>query len=534
MGKNGPASLSVKPYAEATKKLTLREKVGQLFMPAAFINDTEEEILALETLVAKGSVGGICFFHSRASAATNFEGKKEVVYNAESFSVLKGLIKRYQLAARYPLLISIDAEWGLAMRIENTPQYPYAITLGAANDPLLIYEIAKAIGQDCKTAGIHLNFAPVADINSNPDNPVIGHRSFGGDKEKVSVCATAFSKGLQDAGILSCAKHFPGHGDTATDSHLQLPIIDKTKTDLLNEELVPFKALIRNGVDAVMVGHISVPDLTEGQQTSASVSQDIIEDLLLETLNFKGVVVSDALNMHSVSNSFPEKGSLEWAAFSAGTDVLCFAENVPEGLEQICKKAEEDQIERSFKKVWELKEKGISKQGEIPEKLSSPYKLNHRLARKSLTLFRGTEAEIQKFRQSDFFAVSIGLESQFLKKIGLEKGKQLTMEKNGSFQDLQKKIGSQKQLLLSVCLPNAKPVDAFGITTEQLKMLIKLLSRYNSILYLFGNPYFLRLLPIEDIKGIVIAYQNLEGFEKVAAEHFLGNFTATGKLPVTL
>ncbi|QBA64555.1 glycoside hydrolase family 3 protein [Muriicola soli] len=536
MGKNGQASLGVIPYAEATKKLTLKEKVGQFFMPAAFINDTEEEILALQSLVSRGAVGGICFFHSRASAATNFEGKKEVVYNAESFSVLKGLIQRYQRAAKYPLLISIDAEWGLAMRIEETPQYPYAITLGAANDPLLIYEIAKTIGSDCRIAGIHWNFAPVADINSNPDNPVIGYRSFGGDKEKVSVCATAFSKGLQDAGILSCAKHFPGHGDTATDSHLQLPVIDKTKTDLLKEELVPFKALIRNGVDAIMVGHISLPEITDGQQTSASVSKHIIGDLLLDTLNYKGVVVSDALNMRSVSNSFNEKGMLEWAAFNAGTDVLCFAENVVEGIEQICNTAEENQIEASFKKVWTLKEKGINKQGKEAEKLSSPLNLNERIARKSLTLFRGTEAEIQKFREDDFNAISIGAdtESQFLKKIGWEKEKYFTLEENGNFQKLKNKIGSQKQLLLAVYLPTAKPVDAFGLGKGKLEILIELLSHYDSILYLFGNPYFLRLLPIETMKGIVIAYQHLDGFEMIAAEHFLGNFTATGYLPVKL
>ncbi|MEY8021119.1 glycoside hydrolase family 3 protein [Muriicola sp. SD30] len=536
MERKGKPNLNVILYTKATKTLSLIEKVGQFFMPAAFINDTEEEISALENLVAEGAVGGICFFHSRASAATNFEGKKKVIYNAESFEVLKNLISRYQQAAKYPLLISIDAEWGLAMRIEETPQYPFAMTLGAAKDPSLVYEIARSIGQDCRTAGIHWNFAPVADINSNPENPVIGYRSFGSNAEEVKICATAFTKGLQDAGILSCAKHFPGHGDTATDSHLHLPVLNKSESDLLKEELIPFKALISKGVDAIMVGHISVPALTGGQPISASVSGEIIGTLLQNTLKYQGVVVSDALNMHSVSKSYPEKGSLEWAAFNAGTDVLCFAENVREGIEQISSRATENQIEESFKKVWELKEKGINSKIPAADRLSSPLKLNKKLARKCLTVFRGAEKEIQLFRKHGYDTITLGLnkKSLFLEEIGLGGGRPLVIDKSKSFRQLQQEIGSQKQLLIAVYPPKAKPQEAFGIDRIELEILIALLKNYDTVLYLFGNPYFLRLLPIEAIKAVVIAYQNLDGFESVAADHFLGNFTATGTLPVEL
>jgi len=219
-------------YAQASQQLTPIEKVGQLFMPAAFINDTEEEIVKLEKTIQEHYIGGLCFFHSRASAATNFESKKVVTDNAESFETLKELIKRYQRISKYPLLISIDAEWGLAMRIENTPQYPYAITLGAIQDNSdLIYEVGKNIAKDCKAAGIHWNLAPVVDINNNPENPVIGYRSFGEDRIAVANKALAYIQGAKSEGVLTSIKHFPGHGDTATDSHLGLPLIDKSKEE---------------------------------------------------------------------------------------------------------------------------------------------------------------------------------------------------------------------------------------------------------------------------------------------------------------
>ena len=253
---------TTQPFRLPKEPLTLKQKVGQLFMPAAFINDTEAEVQKMEQLIREQHVGSICFFHSRASAATNFEGKKAIVHNEKSYDRLLDLIERYQKAATVPLLIAIDAEWGLAMRIENTPQYPYAITLGALIDrDELIHQVGKAIGNDCEKAGIQWNLAPVVDINNNPENPVIGYRSFGDNRESVVGKAEAFLKGMQDSGTLNSIKHFPGHGDTATDSHLGLPVIDKSLDELFENELYPFKKLIDMGVDSVMVGHLLLPQL---------------------------------------------------------------------------------------------------------------------------------------------------------------------------------------------------------------------------------------------------------------------------------
>jgi len=524
------------PYETARSKLSMAEKVGQFFMPAAFINDSEAAIRSMESLIQNNHIGGICFFHSRASAATNYEGKKNIVYNAKSYDVLKKLIARYQAAARYPLLISIDAEWGLAMRIEETPQYPYAITLGATGDPDLAYEVGKKIGEDCRAAGIHWNFAPVADINNNPDNPVIGYRSFGSDPEKVASYALAFSNGLQDAGVLSCAKHFPGHGDTATDSHLGLPVIDKTKEALFSCELAPFKALIKNKVDAVMVGHLSIPALTGGKKISASLSSEIIKGVLRGSLEYKGVVVSDALNMHSVSRTYSEKGILEWTAFDSGNDILCFAEHVAEGIETILEKASTKQIEDSFQRVWRLKEKAMDQKVSAPTQLSEPLILNNQVSLKSLTLLKGTETALRKFRKGGFFAIAFGrnTDDPFLHLVKKETGCNYGIAGTSSRMELEEKADSFDHILISIRPPKIKPQNTFDMPKEEMAFLLHLINTRKTTLYLFGNPYFLRLLPTDKIENIIIAYQQLEGFAENAATHFMGKMVAQGVLPVSL
>ncbi len=521
---------------EASSTLSIREKIGQLFMPAAFINDNEESIKALESLIRNECIGGICFFHSRASAATNYEGKKKVTYNADSLQLLKDLIARYSAATKYPLLISIDAEWGLAMRVEETPQYPYAITLGATHDPQLVYEVGKRIGSDCRAAGIHWNFAPVADVNNNPNNPVIGYRSFGSTKKEVSTNAIAFSKGLQDAGTLSCVKHFPGHGDTATDSHLGLPVIHKNREDLLEQELYPFMEAIKSNVDAVMVGHLSVPALSKGKQISASISSEIIKGVLRGELGYDGVVVSDALNMHSVSKTFTNKGELEWAAFEAGNDILCFAENVREGIDMIERKATISQIEESFNRVWSLKMKAIGTLATDHLKVSDPHPLNGLIAAKSLTLYKGTEDTLLAFHNAGFHAVQLGKSSQttFFEKVLMNTSCPFVLVNDHSFEKMKSILGAKSKLLIAVYPPSIKPQNNFSMETDQLELLVELIRNYDVVLYLFGNPYFLRLLPLDQLSAVVIAYQDLKGFEENAAAHFLGNIQAVGSLPVSL
>lgn len=517
-------------YEEAKDGLSLSEKVGQLFMPAAFINDTEEEILLLEKLIRDQGVGGLCFFHSRASAATNYESKKKVVYNENSFETLRGLIHRYQVLAEYPLIIAIDAEWGLAMRIEKTPQYPYAITLGAIqNDTELIFEVGQHIAKDCKAAGIHWNLAPVADINNNPNNPVIGYRSFGEDRELVAEKVIAFVKGMESEGVLTSVKHFPGHGDTATDSHLGLPVINKSKEELIENELYPFQKLIDEGVDSVMVGHLSIPALANGAATPSSISKEIIKGVLRNEMGFDGVVISDALNMHAVSKEFPIKGELEWLAFNAGNDVLCFAENTSEGIETILKNASKEQIEKSFQRVWKLKKKVILETNEKNFELTNPDELNRKLALEALTLVKGSEAIINDFISNDFIGIenSHSVENHFFNKINSNKNFNI-------FELGSTTVQAEENILLALFPPQIKPTSNFGFSDEEITFINDLIQRKNVVLYLFGNPYVLNHLNIENAKAVVVAYQNFAVFQEVTANHFLGNLEANGKLPVTI
>lgn len=517
---------------EAIFKLSLAEKVGQLFMPAAFINDTEAEIQELEKRIAQHHIGGLCFFHSRASAATNFEGKKKVVNNENSFEVLKNLIRRYQKAATYPLLIAIDAEWGLAMRIENTPQYPYAITLGAnPNNTALTFEVGRQIAQDCKAAGIHWNLSPVVDINNNPKNPVIGYRSFGDAKDNVLALAKAYIKGTQSEGILTSIKHFPGHGDTATDSHLGLPVIDKTKAELLQNELYPFQKLIDQGVDSVMVGHLSVPALTADKNIPSSINKDIITGLLRHEMGFNGVVISDALNMHAVSKNYPVPGELEWLAFDAGNDVLCFAEHMEEGIQTILKNASKIQINTSLERIWNLKEKVFKNQiqksnlsANPKTHLTNPSALNRCIAEQSLTLHVGTPSAIEQFRTTDFCTLT-------LKRQGKDQSKKEIL---ASLKEMKNEILEETDVLLLLTPPQIKPTNTFGFLEEEIDFVNELIATKKVVLYHFGNPYALIHFNLKQTTATIIAYQDFKEFQDVATEHFLGNLVAKGKLSVSM
>ncbi|MEW7279160.1 glycoside hydrolase family 3 N-terminal domain-containing protein [Aquimarina sp. 2201CG1-2-11] len=505
------------------------EKIGQFFSPAAYINDTNQGIQQLERLIKEYKIGGLTFFHSRASTATNFEGKKTVVKNDHSIDRLSELITHYQSIAPYPLLISIDAEWGLAMRVENTPQYPYAITLGALPDEEqeLIYEVGKHIGNDLKQIGIHLNLAPVVDINTNPNNPVIGYRSFGENKEKVIQKALTFYKGQKDANILGCFKHFPGHGDTEVDSHIGLPIISKSKEEMYDQELYPFIKAIEAGIDSILIGHLAIPSLTNGKSISATLSKEIIKGILRNELNFEGVVISDALNMHSVSKLYPEKGALEWKAFDAGNDLLCFAENVEEGMKTIEKNATSEQIEESFLRILTLKEKMFKGQSVKQNfNLEATRALNLKLAKGSLTAYKSNKENLNNFKTEGFETIMIGNVDtcSFIANI----------EKHIPCHTTNLNMLGHKNILIALFPPSIKPANNFGLDEEILKKINEISKSKNISLYLFGNPYVLRTLHTEYIENITIVYQNFDAFQEIASAHFLEQHTAIGKLPIIL
>jgi beta-glucosidase-like glycosyl hydrolase len=529
--------------------MTLEQKIGQFFFPAVFINDTEENIQEIERLIKEYNIGGLTFFHSRASAATNYETQKKVEFNDDSYERLKELVIRFQKCATTPLLMSIDAEWGLAMRVEKTPQYPYAISLGALPEryEYLAYEVGKRTGLDLKSAGIHYNLAPLADVNNNPNNPVIGYRSFGQDKEKVARFAVEYLRGLNEVGVLGCLKHFPGHGNTSVDSHLGLPILEETLEELMENELVPFIKGIENNVDSIMIGHLAVPALNEGKNTSATLSKNIIENLLRKQLGYDGLVISDALNMHSVSKLYETKGQLEWEAFNAGNDILCFAENVAEGIQAILKNATPERIEASFNRLMKCKQKsGILDGNFAPEgafDFESSSILNRLIADKSTTKIKDNNNSLYLFEAKNnekLAKLSLYKDTHniFFKSLSLVLPSPRFALETADKESIEKLTASLKEfdtILISLFVPKAKPLNNFDIEGAVLTFLGDLFSKKKCVLYVFGNPYALQVIPnLKATLGITQVYQDFREFQESAARQLLRNSFCRGSLPVEI
>ncbi|MFL0684760.1 MAG: glycoside hydrolase family 3 protein [Algoriphagus aquaeductus] len=494
------------------------QKIAQCFSPAAFIHDSEENYQAIEKLIREQEIGGLTFFHSRHSAAANFEKRAEVLDVSGTFEKLIGLINRYQAISKIPLLISIDGEYGLAMRVEKTPQYPFAITLGALKNDAekWVEEVCYRMGLDMKRSGIHLNLAPCADVNTNPNNPVIGYRSFGDDPEKVAHLAFAAYSGMKKAGIGACLKHFPGHGDTATDSHLGLPILHKTKAELEAEELLPFQYGIDRGVEMIMVGHLAVPALTGGKDIPASISRELITDLLKAEMGFKGLVISDALNMKAVANLYPESGELEWQAFHAGNDILCFSDHVKEGIEKIAQNASDKEVNAVFGKVMDLKKRlGVMecKPIEVPSfDWESHSQLQKDLAENYVSVISGeinpeelqAMAKAGKLGYREFFTQNPSVFSQQL--------------------DLPvAPIEQAEKVILAVFVPSHKPLNQFGMDQAILSELQELAKNKRCILIHFGNPLALNHLgKLEDFEAVICGYQEFEEVQRVVAQTLQG------------
>src|SRR6188474_403659 len=271
--------LSVDQWVDSVfNSLTKEQRIAQLMVIRAHSNLGPDHIAKVTSDIQQYNVGALCFFQGgpiRQANLTNF----------------------YQSIAKTPLMVTIDGEWGVGMRLDSVTKYPYQLTLGAMDNQRLVYEMGLAVGEQCKRLGVHVNYAPVVDINNNPKNPVIGYRSFGEDRDKVALLGSAYARGMQAAGIMACAKHFPGHGDVDVDSHYDLPVVTKSIAQLDEMELVPFKALFAAGVGSVMTAHLSVPSIDTTSNKATSISKNAVTDLLKEKLNYNGLTFTDALEM---------------------------------------------------------------------------------------------------------------------------------------------------------------------------------------------------------------------------------------------
>src|SRR6187455_1674763 len=310
--------LSVDKWVDSVfNSLTPEQRIAQLMVVRAHSNLGSDHIAKVTNDIQQYNVGALCFFQGgpiRQANLTNF----------------------YQSIAKTPLMVTIDGEWGVGMRLDSVTKFPYQLTLGAMDNQRLVYEMGLAVGEQCKRIGIHVNYAPVVDINNNPNNPVIGYRSFGEDRDKVIKFGIAYMKGMQDAGIMACAKHFPGHGDVDVDSHFDLPVVNKSIAELNETELVPFKALINAGVGSVMTAHLSVPSIDNAKNKATSISKKTVTGLLKDSLGYNGLTFTDALEMKGVAKYFPG-GTIAVEALIAGNDMLCLPESVPQTIKAVRK-----------------------------------------------------------------------------------------------------------------------------------------------------------------------------------------------------
>lgn len=513
---------------------SIKHKIGQLFFPAVFIHDTPKAIKEIETLIKNYHVGGLTFFYSRESVETNFDRKKGVTQHKDSVKVLKEMVEHYQSVSEPPLLMSIDAEWGLGMRIASFPAFPYPLSLSATQNESLIYEVGKAIAEELKSVGIHQNLAPVVDINNNPNNPVIGYRSFGDTKETVARNAWAYYQGMQSVGIMGCLKHFPGHGDTAVDSHLGLPVLHKSKKALLEKEVFPFTELINYGIDCVMTGHLAIPSLDE-DEAPATLSRPIVTNFLRQELGYDGAIMTDALNMQAVSKNYIA-GVIELKALEAGNDMLSFSKNIPESIALIEENISEERIDESIRRIHTLKEKaGLLKGKDSSSSLidaNTHAPLRIQLADSMLTTLK--EKNRINIQNEEFAFLSVykgmkdtGFATEYIKnKFDLINKETITL--------LNTNLNQYKKLIIVLYVPSMKPPNNFGLDDEIIQFLGKLAQEKEVTLYIFGNPYTLNLLPIDSISNAYLAYQFLPELEATVLKHLKQELEAVGSLPIKI
>ena len=509
--------------------MTFEEKVGQLFMVAAYSNKKEDHVQDLDKLIAKHKIGGLIFFQGgpvRQALLTN----------------------RFQAQSKIPMLIGNDAEWGFSMRLDSTVKYPWNMTLGAIQDNKLIEKMGAQMAKQSKRLGVHFTFGPVVDINTNPNNPIIGNRSFGEDKLNVTAKALAYMKGLQDNGIFATAKHFPGHGDTGTDSHHTLPVVPFDKQRLDSVELYPYKELIKNGLSSVMVAHLNVPSLESREGYPSSLSNKVVTDLLKNELQFDGLIFTDALNMKGASN-FKQPGDIDLEAFLAGNDVLLFAENVPKAIDKFKEAFQanlftEERLAHSVKKILKYKyQVGLYKYK--PVEIKNLYEdlnaieyeaLNYQLYENAITVLKN-ESKIIPLKK---------LEREKIAYVKLGDGSNETfLAKLKDYADVTEINAFNLDTALldltdftKVIVGYHKPDGAWRkneLTFKEINWIDKISKEKETILAFFTKPYSLLKIPnFDHTEAVIQAYQNTDIAQTVTAEIIFGARVSKGKLPVTI
>ena len=509
--------------------LNLKEKIGQLYMVQVFSNQDQAKKKSILKLIDTNHIGGVIY--------SNGGPVRQASLNNE-----------LQAASRIPLLVGMDAEWGLSMRLDSTYAFPWNMTLGAVKNLDLIRQTGVQIGEHCKRIGVHFNFAPVVDINTNPKNPIIGNRSFGEDKEEVTKRALAFMEGMQSVGVLANAKHFPGHGDTSSDSHKTLPTIDFSAERIDSLELYPYKKLISKNLSSVMVAHLNVPNLDSRPNYPSSLSYPIVTDLLKEKLGFKGLIFTDALSMKGASN-FSDPGEIDLQAFLAGNDVMLMSNDVTQGIAALEKAVvsgiiSEERLAHSVKKILRAKFKVGLHEFEPIETANLVADLNRQkddllygeLMENAITLVqnKNNNLPLKNLELHKIAYVNMGDADATPFVNSLKKYTKVEVVNATNLDALIASLSNYNTVIVGFHKSNVNPWKSYEFTDKELVWLYEIARTNNVILTLFAKPYALNdFNTFENFESILMAYQNSPIAQQKAAQIIFGALPAKGSLPVS-
>jgi beta-glucosidase-like glycosyl hydrolase/CubicO group peptidase (beta-lactamase class C family) len=527
MAQTVPDQAEAKWVKKHFKSLSLSEKIAQLMIIRAHSAWDEKQIDTIAQIIKKYNVGGLCFFQGgpvREAMQTNY----------------------YQSIAKTPLLITMDAEWGVGMRLDSVDMFPRQLLMGAISNDTLIYQMGAAIAAQCKRLGIQVNYAPVVDINNNPSNPVINDRSFGQNKERVIQHSLAYMKGLQDNGVMATAKHFPGHGDVNVDSHLDIPIINKSRADLDSLELAPFKALIKAGVGSVMVAHLSVPAIDSTPKFATSLSPKAVNDLLKKELGFTGLTVTDALEMKAISNYFPNSEA-NVQSILAGNDMLCLPSNIPETIKKIKAAIKEGRIskqdinERVLKILTAKYKYGLANNlwidttNIVADLNSQVAGVKSKMAIESLTYCNAqSTAVLDKKIPTAYIALNCDKPTLLTSSLDSAYGVKVFYvgaKDSIALKHLTDSLKQYQQVIVGLHNYNRRPANHFQIN----KAFIQFLNEAHPANWthiILGNPY--AVSEFKSIHNILFAYEDNDFSQKAVLKWLEGKVKANGKLPVTV
>ena len=511
--------------------MTIDQKMGQLFMIQAYSNlDTVHEN-KIKEMIQKYHVGNLIFMQGTPS--------KQVQ-----------LTNTYQSLSKIPLMIGFDGEWGLDMRLQNTYKFPWNMTLGAIQDNTLIRKFGEHLGRHAKRVGIHVNFAPVVDINTNPLNPIIGNRSFGEDKQNVTQKAIAFSQGMQSEGVLANAKHFPGHGDTATDSHLKLPVLTFNRQRLDSVELYPYKRVFDAGMASVMTAHLSIPVLESNPKLPTSLSPSVVTDLLKQELGFLGLIFTDGLNMKGAAD-YSSSAEIDLAAVLAGNDVLLIPQDVPATISLMKNSIQTgvlspERIDESVRKILLAKykvglhfHKPIDTLNLVKDLNTIEDEVLHRkLVKNSITIIKNKKnilpvEDLKKHKKIAYVALGDDTGDQFLD--ALAKYSKIHKVDSNNLNEVLDTLKDFDLVVVGFHKSNAHPWKSYEFSNQELVWLHEISRKNKTILTVFASPYsLLNIKSFTNLEAVLVAYQNSEIAQEITAQTIFGAIEATGKLPVSI